>query len=116
MFKIHSQKTKTGFTLIELLVVIAIIGLFASIIIASLNKARVSARTARRIADLYQIRFALELYYENNNSYPNSGGNWDGYHSCWGDSLLDNWIPGLAPNYISVLPHDPSNSTTACPQ
>ena len=59
-----------GFTLIELLVVIAIIGLLASIVMVSLNSARGKARDAKRLADLRQIKNALELYMQDNNSYP----------------------------------------------
>ena len=68
----------SGFTLIELLVVIAIIGLLSSIVLASLNKARSSARDARRISDLKQIQIALELYYDKYRTYVVSGGGWGG--------------------------------------
>ena len=61
---------KKAFTLIELLVVIAIIGILSSVVVASLNSARVKARDARRVADLKQIQVALELYYDANNKYP----------------------------------------------
>jgi|SRR5665213_1054087 len=67
----RKQKEK-GFTLIELLVVIAIIGLLASIILASLNTARVKGRDAKRIADLHDIQGALELYYEACGTFPTS--------------------------------------------
>jgi prepilin-type N-terminal cleavage/methylation domain-containing protein len=61
---------RKGFTLIELLVVIAILGLLASIIIVSLNKARGSARDAQRIAEINQMRKAVEIYYLGHNEYP----------------------------------------------
>jgi prepilin-type N-terminal cleavage/methylation domain-containing protein len=54
---------KKGFTLIEVLVVIAIIGIFVSVIFASLSSARESARDARRIAQLAQVQRAIESYY-----------------------------------------------------
>jgi len=66
-------KKNRGFTLIELLIVIAIIGVLSSIVLASLNSARIKARDVRRIADLRNLKTALEVYYnDNNNVYPTS--------------------------------------------
>ena len=97
------RDTSEGFTLIELLVVIAIIGLLSSVVLASLNGARLKARDARRLADAKQIQTALELYYDSNNQYPGN--------SCWwcvsnGGSA---WIPGLSPTFIPTVPADPVN-------
>ncbi len=57
-------KSERGFTLIELLVVIGIIALLASIVLVSLNTARMKARDARRESDLRSIQTANELYYD----------------------------------------------------
>lgn len=103
----------SGFTLIELLVVIAIISLLASIVFASLNSARAKSRDARRKADLNQLRLALELYYDANGAYPSTIG-FPWLSSEPTDSVPNNggnWIPNLAPQYISVLPRDPKGGT-----
>jgi prepilin-type N-terminal cleavage/methylation domain-containing protein len=61
---------KKGFTLIELLVVIAIIGILSSVVVVSLNSARMKARDAKRVADLGQIKTALGLYFDSYQQYP----------------------------------------------
>ena len=61
-----------GFTLIELLVVIAIIAILSSVILVSLATARSKSRDAKRVAEVGQIRKALELYYDSNQTYPST--------------------------------------------
>lgn len=100
--------SKKGFTLIELLVVISIITLLSSVVLVSLNSARIKGREAKRQLDLKQLQTALELYYQDNGSYPNV---------CWGsnyEAVGANYIPGLAPTYISKLPLDPLQGQS-CP-
>lgn len=63
-------KTSRGFTLVELLVVLAIIGLLSSIVLTSLNAARVKARDALRKSQTSEFKAALELYYFKNGKYP----------------------------------------------
>jgi prepilin-type N-terminal cleavage/methylation domain-containing protein len=78
-----------GFTLIELLVVIAIIGLLSTIVLASLNTARMKSRDARRLSDVKQLQLALAVYADaNGGGYPLQ-------------------LSKLSPQYISVEPTDP---------
>ena len=107
-----NDSPKKGFTLIELLVVIAIIGLLASIVLVSMGGVRAKARDARRYQDLNQLQLAVELYYNDNGSYPSTGGAW--WSVCAGPcgphdtSGANGWIPNLAPTYMGSLPTDPS--------
>ncbi|MDP2704926.1 MAG: type II secretion system protein [Patescibacteria group bacterium] len=63
-----SQKNK-GFTLIELLVVIAIIGILSSVVLASLNQARIKGNDAAVKANLNGIRAQAELIYDTDGDY-----------------------------------------------
>ena len=110
-----------GFTLIELLVVIAIIGLLASIVMVSLNSARVKARDAKRAAEVKQLALAIEMYYDTNGSFPPTAGCLNGWcclgHGTagrcwagvyWGIDATDN---AISPTYLSKIPDDPLNNT-----
>ena len=61
---------KKGFTLIELLVVIAIIGVLSSVVLASLNTARVKANDAKMQGELRNLSTAIQLYYDKYGVYP----------------------------------------------
>ena len=103
-------KYARGFTLIELLVVIAVIGILAAVVLASLNDARVKARDAKRLGDLRSIHTALEAYFADNGSYPQT--TWtSSYQSTWQTGVLGT---ALAP-YLPTLPVDPTNSSPIAP-
>ena len=80
-----------GFTLIELLVVIAIIGILSSVVLASLNSARLKSRDAKRISDVKQLQLALEFFFDARGGYPSA-------------LSLANLV---TPGYIAVVPTDP---------
>jgi len=90
-----------GFTLIELLVVIAIIGILSSVVLTSLTSARAKGRDARRISDISQLRLALELYYDSQQSYPLES---QAFPTDLSTSVL------VVNGYISTIPVDPSTS------
>ena len=94
---LRTARTIRAFTLIELLVVISIIGVLSSVVLTSLNSARIKSRDARRVSEIRQIQYALELYYDANGKYPTclfAGG------SC-GTTVLN----GSA--YMKSVPKDP---------
>lgn len=96
-----------GFTLIELLVVIAIISLLSSVVLASLNSARVKARDARRLADIKQLQTALEFYFDVHNAYPSTSGN---YQVIAGGSTALQVL--VTEGFIAKVPSDPQSTNT----
>lgn len=75
MFRTSTMKTsKTptrGFTLIELLVVIAIIGILASVVLASLTDARISAQETATKQQLKNLHIAVEQLLTDTGKKPN---------------------------------------------
>lgn len=112
--KLASTKSRFGFTLVELMVVISIIGILSAIVYASFGTSRKIARDDIRKTDLKNLQVAIELYKAQNGQYPASGCSTannkyagpgvssDPYLSC------DDYITGLVPDFISVLPKDPN--------
>jgi len=105
-------KQSQGFTLIELLVVIAIIGLLATIVLVSLNSARAKARDTKRITSMKQMQLALELYFDDNGSYP---GTTSWVKDCSGDSSWSNLFDSALSLYMSKAPNDPLFSNNPWP-
>jgi len=96
--KRYSVLRRRGFTLIELLVVIFIIGLLASIVVVSVQTARVKARDAKRKADIRSLKTAIELYANDNKQYPGPN---DGTFQS-----MSTLATALTP-YLNPIPHDP---------
>ena len=94
-----NKKYQKGFTLVELLVVIAIIGILATLLLLQLGTARQRARDAKRIADVNQVRTALELYFDDNAQYPQQ-------------ATYAGLSASVVPKYLSLLPVDPLSGST----
>lgn len=129
---------KKGFTLIELIIVIAIIAILATTVILVLNPVNImaEARDSQRVADLGQLKTALELYLATVNPAslgdsakcyvhvatgvaPNCGGRHSGATTGSADRSVngDGWLPvkleaASAGSPLSALPVDPTNDAT----
>ncbi len=105
------KKSVAGFTLIELLVVVTIIGILAVIVTADFGKSRQVSRDIERQSDLRNLQAALELYRNAEGRYPagcNGPNNWSGQKGSASPCASGSqYVVGLAPKYIPVLPTDP---------
>jgi len=98
-----------GFTLVEMIVVIGLMGIIISTALAIINPfAQLQkANDAHRKSDLEQLQHAVELYYQDKGSYPQSSANFQIMNGAttvgWGNT----WSP-----YMTTLPKDPTFSNT----
>lgn len=78
----------------------------------------INSETPPRIVDLSEIAFALERYKLDHRQYPVSSSvknGFDGLLTDYGLASAD-WIPGLVPNYLDMLPADPRANGIASEQ
>ncbi len=109
------MKDKKGFTLIELLVVVAIIAVLAAISVVALNNARARARDSKRLADIKQIQTALELYYLDQDGYPDEPADDKIEGKCLDENGFEATCSGTV--YMAQVPDapDPCDCSSGCP-
>jgi len=99
--KSYKLTDSAGFTMIELLLVIIIIGIIGGVggsyYLTSLKR----GNDGKRAADLNNLRTALEMYFQDNTSYPDTGGDWQSVSTA---------LSGLKPDYLKQFPSDPGDS------
>lgn len=103
------MKNSRGFTLIELTIVVTIIALLSSIVLVSLGESRQKARDANRLADMQQLRTALELYHSNTEVYPGDIGTTYATPGTCGVTGTLSLSTVLGSEYIPSIPTDPLN-------
>jgi len=106
------RKKQEGFTLIEIMVVILILGLLATLVVQSLRGATDKAKRTKAMADIAELKTALDRYYIDMGSYPtsdqglaalvNPGGQGGTQVSSSGGSA-----GGSDDSYIQRIPNDP---------
>jgi len=115
--KLQSRK---GFSLIELLVVISIIGILVATATVSWTNAQQKSRDSKRKSDVKAIQQALELYFQDNGTFPsqdaagkiqcedpaNPGSDWS---ILWGEDFSC-FNPAIT--YINPIPMDPRGGTS----
>ena len=108
---------RLGFSLIELLIVISIIGILVATATVSWTNAQQKSRDSKRKSDVKSIQQALELYLQDNGTYPSGTGEikcpdtsgnptaiaWGGNFSCFSSNKT----------YMNPLPKDPVDAAGA---
>lgn len=95
-----------GFTLVEILIVIVIIGIIASITVFAYNGITERAWAAKRLADIDQVRKALELYHQDYGYYPANGAD------NWGGALNSAAVTAALQPYMKTVPSEPSGDVS----
>ncbi len=90
------RKSKSGFTVVELIIVIVIIAILATITIVAYRGIQERARDDRRKTDIANITKALEIYYDDNGSYPDPNATVSTAGASWYSSNDASWAGFVA--------------------
>lgn len=112
------KKRRSGFTIVELLIVIVVIAILAAVTIVAYNGITSRTKDARRLSDLASIQKGLELYFADNNSYPDvtagvgaglkaciGAADDNGAWKCWNEDADNQRI--VPKQYMKTIPKDP---------
>lgn len=101
---------KNGFTKIEILIIAAIIGVLGLSSVFSVMTARSRTRDAVRMSDIRQVQAGLEVYFGNNNTYPESS-DYIALGSVTTSCLTDNGFTSSCSDgkYLEAVPATPSS-------
>lgn len=100
-------KNKNAFTLMELMVVIAILGVLSTLMTGNFLTSIKRSRDAQRKNDLSTIQRALEMYYEDNKTYPTGEGATNGLIN-FGNAFCHPDPDGCTTKtYMQKMPNDP---------
>jgi prepilin-type N-terminal cleavage/methylation domain-containing protein len=104
------KKYCLGFSIIEVMIVVAIIGILSAVGYANFSQGSEQSRDAQRQGDLRIVSTALDLYKSKYGRYPegcNGPNTWSGHAPSLDCSSGNQYIVGLAPEFIPRLPQDP---------
>jgi type II secretion system protein G len=100
-----------GFTLVELVVVVAILAILAGSMIPHVTNRMALSRDARRVADLENVKSAIDKFHGDKGRYPAAKQN--ASYGGWDVSQDGDFIPELvAEGYLTTAAKDPINDET----
>lgn len=102
-----SAQKQRGFTLIELMVTVTVIAILAAVGMVVYSGVQKNARISKRVQDLAAFKLALETFKGTTGYYPNVTA---AQTFVCIESLTG--VNTLTPNYMPVIPRDPSQSGT----
>ena len=92
------------------MVVVSIIGILSAVLYVNFSQGSELSRDTQRQADLRIVSAALELHKNKYGVYPqgcNAPGTWSGHAPDYDCATGNQYIVGLAPEFIPRLPQDP---------